>query len=794
MSGLTFKGCLMLALLSLCTLGGKAQNETLITGVESLSGINPMNSSYWETNTDTAGYHNNAADKTLFLYNVGTGKFLNMGGAWGTHAAMHTTPKYFFLFNNVSGESTTNPTKLNLRTKQSTTKSSNYMDPTQSTDYMQYIVANSKLYNPVPGLYFDRSYNNVNGGSSTTAGQPGSYGWSFEKGRDNSADNLTYRIYQVVGGTKRYLVAQAADSYGNDVEAVADTTNTNDNKEWKLISLGQYYTLFNQAPADLSKPTDASFLLKDPDFSVNNKYFSYWHQADGGSYVFGTANFQREVGKTSVSYKNTSGDKDFQLNNGRYLNAMIHSNTGEVWQGVTVTKPGWFLFRCRGISNVNAVLYAEQCTDATFKTPIEGEYSSQELNSFPSSVLSATDKMLQAGKEFAQGKYENQVMLYIQPNKDPNAKYYIRFGIKVGDETASPAKGTLSASTTAATTETMTIFDTFRMLYAGKSEEPELILDEDNTDLYYLTPNEHAATGYTKPVDTYTNTTLHLKRTFTLDKWNTIVLPVSLTYRQMKNAFGDDMKLAYLWQLSDNTIRFLTVEPESDDDTMLVANRPYIIYPTKGPGASQAYTATLHHVEKTSSVSAVAWEGTYQGNTVTDGKITIAADHYQIDKVSLVKDSISKDTATWISPFSFTAEKDGKGTMINYGTLAKTYSGTQIITGRNDCHDSYIMKNGAFYLVPSNKQYGLKAFRTWFSYVPDGTAAKPTTLLFSINGITDTTTGIADIFADDIVPTVRATAPTGVYSLSGQKLRSGTDVSGLPSGIYIVNGKKYFVR
>ena len=84
--------------------------------------------------------------------------------------------------------------------------------------------------------------------------------------------------------------------------------------------------------------------------------------------------------------------------------------------------------------------------------------------------------------------------------------------------------------------------------------------------------------------------------------------------------------------------------------------------------------------------------------------------------------------------------------MINYGTLAKTYSGTQIITGRNDCHDSYIMKNGTFYLVPSGKQYGLKAFRTWFSYVPDGTAAKPTTLLFSINGITDTTAGIADIF------------------------------------------------
>ena len=49
MSGLTFRGCLMLALLSLFALGGKAQNETLIKGVESLPGINPMNSSYWET-------------------------------------------------------------------------------------------------------------------------------------------------------------------------------------------------------------------------------------------------------------------------------------------------------------------------------------------------------------------------------------------------------------------------------------------------------------------------------------------------------------------------------------------------------------------------------------------------------------------------------------------------------------------------------------------------------------------------------------------------------------------------
>ena len=38
-------------------------------------------------------------------------------------------------------------------------------------------------------------------------------------------------------------------------------------------------------------------------------------------------------------------------------------------------------------------------------------------------------------------------------------------------------------------------------------------------------------------------------------------------------------------------------------------------------------------------------------------------------------------------------------------------------------------------------------------------------------------------------------AKLGVFNLNGQLVRTGsTDVSGLPSGIYIVNGKKVFVK
>lgn len=807
--------------------GGQVHaQETLIKGVESLAGIDPTAKANWVDNE--SDYNANTDSKTIFLYNVGTGKFVNMGGAWGTHAALHTTPKYFFLYNNVSGqESNQTPTKLNIRTKQTTAKTTS-TDPTGSDDYMQFVQKNDN--NPYPGVYFDRSYNNKNGGSSNDDNATGSSGWSFEKvSNTNSTDNFVYRIYQEVNNTKYYLVAltgDAVDKYGDDVEAKkTDTPDTYGAKaQWKLISKKQYNGLFEQAPAALSEPTDASFLLSDPDFSVNNRDLANWNTEKGEDYWFGTANYNKKTtssSTTSYNYPTKNPPEnlskgDYQLKYGRFFNALIHSANGEIWQGVTVTKPGWFLFRCRGISNVtdasghvNAVLYAQQYSDADFKNPKGGAYTSQSLNTFPQALASVTvkDKMLAAGQEFSKGNYENQVMLYVEPQKNENGEdvgaYYIRFGVKVGDTSSSSAKGLTRATSTK---ENLTIFDTFRMLYAGTSEEPDLILDEDNTDLYYLTDNysteeERTAAGYNTPVDTYTNTTLHLMRKFKLNMWNTIILPVNLTYGQMKGAFGDDVKLASLWELTGNTMRFLTVEPKTDDEVMLKANKPYIIYPTKGPGTTPAYTATLHHVEKVGSTTpAKPWTGTYQGNSVTNGQITIAADHYLISKVTLDPNNISSTavSTTWVpqsSDYQFTAS-NSNGTMVTTGTLAKTYteSGTTktMIDGREDCKGSYIMNNGAFYLVPEKKQYGLKAFRTWFKYTPTSAGSKPTTFSFFINDEEVPATAIQDLFVDE--PAARVVSIPGVYSLSGERLRLGNDLTGLPSGIYIVNGQKYVIK
>lgn len=300
------------------------------------------------------------------------------------------------------------------------------------------------------------------------------------------------------------------------------------------------------------------------------------------------------------------------------------------------------------------------------------------LNFFEST---ATDPMLQAGKDFSNGLYENQVMIYITDDeKDSNGKFHLRLGIRI----KAPGSAKLLTRATSSSTG-QTIFDTFRMLYAKSNGTPNLILDEDNFDLNYLT----------KTSDEYKNAVLYLRRTFTIGKWNTFILPVDLTYGQMKRTFGDEVRLARLNYLGDSSIHFVTVEPSSDNDVMLQAYVPYIIKPMKGPGENQQDTEELHIG---SSSTTNVWTGMYQGKKVTDGKITIPAKHYEISMVTLDRSMLyggdnAKMDQYWVSTQNDTGSKENT-TMTAYGTLAKTYNGSSIIDGRDKLSGGYFMKNG----------------------------------------------------------------------------------------------------
>ena len=146
------------------------------------------------------------------------------------------------------------------------------------------------------------------------------------------------------------------------------------------------------------------------------------------------------------------------------------------------------------------------------------------------------------------------------------------------------------------------------------------------------------------------------------------------------------------------------------------------------------------------------------------------------------------------------------GTLAAYGTFARTYGSEiddadttftvdkekPIIEGRDNLQHCYFFHEGKM-VYAGDKVRGLRGFSVWFKPV-ETPASGTATSKFILDGI-DYTTDVERIMATEDSSIDSKFAKLGVFNLNGQLVRSGsTDVSGLPSGIYIVNGKKVFVK
>ena len=340
----------------------------------------------------------------------------------------------------------------------------------------------------------------------------------------------------------------------------------------------------------------------------------------------------------------------------------------------------------------------------------------------------------------------------------------------------------------------VTCVDNFKLLYAGPRRNPELILDEDQTSLVYLSNAK----------DVYKNSVLHLNRTLKEHQWNSLILPVDLKFGQMKRTFGDDVKVAKLTSLNKGVVTFTTVEPEQDSDVMVKAFEPYIIKPTSlTEDLGLPYTAEKFYTkldETTGEISNAQWLGADGKRVSTDDNdrfsLTIPAGHYDITMVTLDRkaliEHIDMEKENWISSTRFSASAH-EGDLTCYGTLAKTYDENGILDGRDHLSGAYVMRGGQIVQVPSNKEYGLKGFRCWFEFKGknEGTAAAPR---LEIDGIIDDATSIDDLNSQPSQFTSRHKGISGVFNLDGQKVRDGESTQNLPKGIYIVNGRKVVVR
>lgn len=751
----------LVALFALAIATATAEENKAQLDVTRLAGVDPADIVNTDNTHRVYPYSDEGRKHTFLLMNVGTQQFFNIGGSYGRHASLRDYGMLLWIYKNSTTADTYNiRTRLNMVAGTTTTTE----NLNNKNSYVQYI-DNDELK---PGVYLEAN--------PTDATRE--FGWTFEQAEDYSDDNKVYKI-KTYGN--RYLTATPNDADGNFCEAVANATPDNPNYcVWKLITLEEYYQLFDASPSDLSAPIDATFLLQSPDFSYNLSNMAYWiSTGDDENIRFGVEECYKKP--TEAYYKGgKENDKSYICENGKYFAADIkNSKKNGLDQMVNVHKPGWYIFRCNGFSNTNG--QAKLFVSEAIKYQITGEHTSKvALNQLDANGIT---NLLEAGKAFYTGKYENEVMIHVSQEDITNFDGVVTlvFGIVVGDDNTT-------------FTNAWTAFDNFRMLYAGEYEGPCLVLDEDNPDLSYLTETS----------DEYKNVVLHLKRTFTLNQWNTLTLPVNLTYGQMKRAFGDEMMLAELYQLNANSVRFKTVNRTNDDEVMLTAYTPYIIKPTKEADDNVAYTTPrLRKADNQFWLDeGKGKENTEDGVTrYTSGQVSIKAGHYDIPNVTLNRELLkTKLDDHWVSTTTTSASTND---MVCKGTMAKTYyvkdgKGmfyTDNDKQRDDLSGDYFMNKDTMYKVPSTKQYGLKAFRCWFELTgntDNGTTAtapaKEVSLV--IDDIEDNTTGIDAVVSDPSSASAKAHTGAGVYNLNGQLVRPGTSLDGLPKGIYIVNGKK----
>ena len=576
----------------------------------------------------------------------------------------------------------------------------------------------------------------------------------------------------------------------------------------------------------MTSALDLSYRLDCPGFSRGDKDIQKWKVRNfstgtNGEWRFGLEKLYNthntltgtgestklnEYDKNNLSYSTpyTFGGKtyteleNYQRHLGKYFCADAKNLRGVIYQDVVIKAPGSYIIECKGYSTTTKAKIFASWFDKDGKNEDKSLMHQNVLNQV--SYMSKAEQeelhvseqnMDYAGKNFyGKRKYINTVLVQVPESKKQTDGSYgtIRFGLIIGDDQ--------NDKTVNEADKEWTVFDDFRLLYASDEKSADLILDEDRDNLSYLKDCSN----------TYKNTVLHLNKTFTKDKWNSFVLPVSLKRDQFRQAFGANARLAILSGLTSSEIQFQTINMDAmtNNDVVLEAYTPYIIFPTKihtdEAKASPAYKATLRSTNTNSE------SGTQD--------VVVKANHYDIPNVTFTtsgneNDLSNMDTQKWVS--NVTKQVGGTdGSMVAYGTFARTFgqnvtqitdenadnygayifNDRKIISGRDNLIGCYFFDQGNLYYSSKDRVRGLRGFSCWFKPVDNPSSVHKLNLY--IDGVANGTTGIDDVAFGDEEPTGKAAK--GIYNMNGQLVSNGSDTTNLPAGMYIVNGKKCVVR
>ena len=572
-----------------------------------------------------------------------------------------------------------------------------------------------------------------------------SYGVNPEKGPDRGRDVF-------VGDTATFTTTRVFKStfaFGKEKAAYY---------QWILVPKSEIMDVYNKSiEAGGGLNANFTYLVTDPMFDRNHGKFSAWTGNIKGS---GTGTDKRYDWLNKEPKSDNWDAADFRKvsieskKNGKYSFASF-DGIGEVSQTFKAPADGVYEIECRGFYQGHEAKLFVTVNGKTRETPLVKESQFTKCTLLPDygGTNVTEEQKLAAGKALydnENGKYTVKVVISAKVDDD------IKIGIKKDAATKSDTCYRVKTGGTSDNPEyTYYCYDTdfvgvdnFAVRYVGKSKASIFVLDEDSTSEDYM----KKATG-----DAYKDVTVYLKRKFTLNKWNSFVTPVGLTNAQVKQAFGDDVKVAELAGVGgvtgrESSIDFRTVDL-SQEGIAIKPAQMYLVKPTK-----DAVDMNLELVDgtKVSGKMYLIGRCSLDGNKITDGTLTIKPTYGQPAEGAEITG----------------AQVDFMGTYVALDATNGPQAGAYAWSGG----DMYHLK----------KANAIKGFRGW---LVDHTETGTHSIKFNIGD--GSVTSIDEVIAND-----RAEKTSdAVYTVDGVKIRdNASSLEGLPAGLYIFKGKTHLVK
>lgn len=729
--------------------------------------------SYAQTSDRPSAMRWKGADVTklneeFLLYNVGTGKFMIAGGGWGIQG-MILYQDFGTMMGLVSKGNNTYAIESNIENvgyENAKYLGINYPGYTSAGKW-----GDSNTFGPI----MEAQINGTDNGSYDRA-------WTFER-VGGLEDNFVYNMKETLTNTsKSDLELYMGASYGENPEIgpaggydvfVGDTatftTTTAFNStfasgkekaayyQWILVPKSEMVDVYNKSiEAGGGLNANFTYLVTDPVFDRNHGNFSAWTDNIKGS---GTGTDKRYDWLNKKTMSDNWDAADFRKvsieskENGKYGFASF-DGIGEVSQTFKAPVTGVYEIECRGFYQGHEAKLFVTVNGNTHETPLVNTGSKFTKCTLVSNYggTNVTDSMkIIAGKALydnENGQYTVKVVISATAESD------MKIGIKKDAATKSSACSRVrTGGTYYYPTYDNYYYDTdyvgvdnFAVRYVGKSKASIFVLDEESTSEDYM----KKATG-----KDYEDVTVYLKRSFTLNKWNSFVTPVGLTNAQVKQAFGDDVKVAKLAGVGgvtgcESSIDFQTVDL-SQEGIAIEPAQMYLVKPTK-----DAVDMNLELVDGTEVSGKMYLIGrrSLDGSKIADGTLTIKPTYGQPAEGAEIKG----------------AQVDFMGTYVALDATTGPQAGAYAWSGG----DMYHLK----------KANAIKGFRGW---LVDHTGAK--SIKFNIGD--GSVTSIDEVIAND-----RAEKTSdAVYTVDGVKIRdNASSLEGLPAGLYIFKGKTHLVK